>query len=30
MIPGSLIDEIGLMNATKGDPSEPGMVVVIR
>ncbi len=30
IIPGSVIDEIGLMNATKGDVSEPGMVLVVK
>lgn len=30
IIPGKLIDEIGLLSATKGDISEPGMVLVIK
>lgn len=30
VIPGELIDEIGLMNATKGDLSEPGMVLLVK
>ncbi|WP_276088319.1 hypothetical protein [Pedobacter sp. JY14-1] len=30
IIPGKVIDEIGLMSATKGDLSEPGMVLVIK
>lgn len=30
VIPGRVIDEVGLMNATKGDLSEPGMVLVIK
>lgn len=29
-IPGTIIDKIGLSAATKGDKSEPGMVVVFR
>jgi len=30
IIPGKLIDEVGLQKATKGDISEPGMVLVIE
>jgi hypothetical protein len=30
IISGDLIDEIGLMNATKGDKSEPGLVFTFR
>lgn len=30
IIPGNLIDTIGLMNATKGDLSEPGMVLFLK
>lgn len=30
VIPGALIDEIGLMSATKGDKSEPGLVLVFQ
>lgn len=30
IIPGDLIEKVGLMHATKGDVSEPGMVLVVR
>lgn len=30
VIPGKVIDQVGLMNATKGDRSEPGMVLLIK
>jgi len=29
-IPGTVIDKVGLSAATKGDKSEPGMVVVFN